>query len=219
MIPLRTSGVQRGVQRSFQRALWHRLLSVDQALLLSVRRLECAFMTRLMRTFTHLGDWASWVVMGLLLAASGAAGGAGGAGGMGLHYAALLGLGATTAVTVSYFLKRLCCRTRPSTGIVGFAALAEIPDAFSFPSGHTAAAFGVAVALAGEGGGLAALTLVVACGIALSRVYLGAHYPLDVAAGVLVGAVSGLGARLFLDGAPVFKLLGSTLVSLAFGGS
>ena len=211
MIPLRSTGVQ----RSFQRALWHRLLSVDEALLLSVRRLECAFMTRLMRTFTHLGDWASWVVMGLLLAASGAAGG------MGLHYAALLGLGATTAVTVSWFLKRLCCRTRPSTGIVGFAALAEIPDAFSFPSGHTAAAFGVAVALAGEGSGLAALTLVVACGIALSRVYLGAHYPLDVAAGVLVGAFCGLGARLLLNGesiAPVLKLLGYTAISLAFGG-
>ena len=209
MIPLRTSSVQ----RSFQRAVWHRLLSVDQALLLSVRRLECAFMTRLMRTFTHLGDWASWVVMGLLLAA---------AGGEGLHFSALLGLGATTAVTVSWFLKRLCCRTRPSTGIVGFAALAEIPDAFSFPSGHTAAAFGVAVALAGEGSGLAALTLVVACGIALSRVYLGAHYPLDVAAGVLVGAFCGLGARLLLNGgsiAPVLKLLGYTIVSLAFGGS
>lgn len=211
MIPLRTSSVQ----RSFQRAVWHRLLSVDQALLLSVRRLECAFMTRLMRTFTHLGDWASWVVMGLLLAATGAAGTPGDEG---LRYSALLGLGATTAVTVSWFLKRLCCRTRPSTGIVGFAALAEIPDAFSFPSGHTAAAFGVAVALAGEGSGLAALTLVVACGIALSRVYLGAHYPLDVAAGVLVGAFSGLGARLLLDGAPVLKLLGYTVVSLAFGG-
>lgn len=202
MIPLRAT--------SFQRAFWHRLLSADQALLLSVRRLECAFMTRLMRTFTHLGDWASWVVIGLLLAA---------AGGAGLRYCTLLGFGATTAVTVSYFLKRLCCRTRPSTGIVGFAALAEIPDAFSFPSGHTAAAFGVAVALAGEGGGLAALTLLVACGIALSRVYLGAHYPLDVAAGVLVGAFSGLGARLFLDGAPVLKLLGSTVVSLTLGGS
>lgn len=192
------------LRATLERAVWRRLLSVDQALLLQVRSWECVLMTRLMRTFTHLGDWASWVVMGLMLAAAG-----------GERYCALLGLGATGAAAASQVLKRLCCRPRPSTGIRGFAALAEIPDAFSFPSGHTAAAFGVAVALATEAGGLAALTLLLACGIALSRVYLGAHYPLDVAAGVLVGTLSGLYARLLVDGAPLVKLIGSTIVSLA----
>ena len=95
-------------------------------------------------------------------------------------------------------LKRLCCRARPGCGIVGFAALAENPDAFSFPSGHTAAAFGVAVALAGEGSWLGASSSRSPAGIAVSRVYLGAHYPLDVAAGVVVGALAGSAARLLL---------------------
>jgi undecaprenyl-diphosphatase len=167
--------------------VWQRVISLDQAILLSVRRRESALMTRLMRTLTHLGDTASWLVIGLVLAAAGHP-----------RWCALLAMGAGMAVAASQVLKRLCCRARPSCGLGGFAALVENPDAFSFPSGHTAAAFGIAMALAGEGSGLGALVLILAAGIALSRVYLGAHYPLDVAAGVLVGSLSGLAARLLI---------------------
>jgi len=183
MIPLRATGA---------RGLWQRVVSFDEALLLLVRRCESATVTHWMRVLTHLGDTASWVVIGLLLGASG---------GRGVRYAALLGLGAGLAALATQLLKRVCCRPRPtaeSHGVTGFAALIEIPDAFSFPSGHTAAAFAIAVALAGEGHGLGPLTLSLASGIALSRVYLGAHYPLDVAAGVGNGALCGLAARLLV---------------------
>jgi undecaprenyl-diphosphatase len=171
--------------------VWQRVVSVDQALLLSVRRWESALMTRVMRTLTRLGDTATWVVVGLALLA---------AGGPSLRYGQLLGLGAMLAAGLSQVLKRICCRSRPDCGIVGFAALAENPDSFSFPSGHTAAAFGIAVALAGEGSWLGGLTLGLASGIAVSRVYLGAHYPLDVAAGCLLGTLCGLLARILLCG-------------------
>jgi undecaprenyl-diphosphatase len=179
--------------------VWQRVASVDEALLLSVRRWESAAMTRVMRMLTRLGDTAAWVVVGLAFLA---------AGGPGLRYGGLLGTGAFLAVAVSQALKRVCCRRRPDRGIVGFAALAESPDAFSFPSGHTAAAFAIAVALAGEGNWLGALTLSLACGIAVSRVYLGAHYPLDVAAGALLGTLCGLAARLLLGGLPGLTFLG-----------
>jgi len=167
---------------------------MDQALLLGVRRWESDFMTCLMTSLTRLGDTSTWVVVGLALGLSG---------GQGPRYACLLGLGAAIAVAGSQVLKRLCRRARPSCGLGGFAALVENPDAFSFPSGHTAAAFGIAVALSGEGSGLGALILTLASGIAVSRVYLGAHYPLDVAMGMLVGALSGLMARLIVNSAPV----------------
>jgi undecaprenyl-diphosphatase len=170
--------------------LWQRLSSFDEALLRGVRRWESKLVTRLMRAFTHLGDTPSWVVVGIALGAGG--------GEDGLRYAALIGAAAGLALALSQPLKRLCRRSRPASGPGGFAALVEIPDAFSFPSGHTAVAFAIAVALSQEGNGLGLLALGLATGIGISRIYLGAHYPLDVAAGVLLGTGAGLAVKAWL---------------------
>jgi len=160
---------------------WRRILWLDLTLLVLVRRWERNAATQLMRALTRVGNTSSWVVLILVLAVSG---------GEGPTQAVLLATGATCGLAVSQVLKRVCRRERPSVGIGGRAvkALAENPDAFSFPSGHTAVAFAVAVALAGQGAGLGELTLGLACAIGFSRVYLGAHYPLDVLAGAALGA-------------------------------
>ena len=168
---------------------WRRILWLDLALLVLVRRWERRAATRLMRALTRLGDTESWLLLGAVLAASG---------GDGPRQATLLLAGAAVALAVSQALKRVCCRPRPSEGVCGRAgvqALAEHPDAFSFPSGHTAVAFAVAAALGGTGDPLGAVALTLAVGIAASRVYLGAHYPLDVLVGAGLGAASGWLAR------------------------
>lgn len=196
--------------RTASQETWKWVVSIDQAILLGVRRWESTLMTRFMRMLSRMGDPAAWAVVGLTLGAV-----------AGARDAWLLGTGAGLAVASSQVLKRLFCRPRPTSGMGGIAALVAIPDRFSFPSGHTAAAFGVAVALAGEGSGTALLTLALAFGIAISRIYLGAHYPLDVAAGVLVGAASGLTARLLVEGFHLVVFLsyaGLTLVPLGLGG-
>ena len=167
-----------------------RLLSIDEALLLGFRRFHSPWRTRLARTLTRLGDGSSWTVVGLACLATLTT--------KGLHLGLRLGAATGLATLFSQALKRSLTRARPDVSIVGFEALAHNPDRFSFPSGHTAAAFAVAVSWAGEPFGLGPLSLLLATGIGLSRVYLGAHYPLDVAAGMVLGVSAGLGSRLLV---------------------
>jgi undecaprenyl-diphosphatase len=164
-----------------------RLLGYDERLLLHFRRYHGPWRTRIARLLTRIGDGRSWGVLGVLLLATGRA--------ATVHVALRLAAGSSLGAAAAQLLKRTLGRALPTTAIEGFEALAENPDAFSFPSGHTAAAFGVAVALAGAPLHAGPVALSLATGIALSRIYLGAHYPLDVAAGALVGTTAGLVAR------------------------
>lgn len=76
----------------------------------------------------------------------------------------------------------------PTSRVVGYQSRTH-----SFPSGHAASSFAAATVLsfAIRGRGLA-LAWMLAVGIALSRIYIGVHYPLDVAAGALVGVALGV---------------------------
>jgi len=167
-----------------------RLLATDRALLLAFRRRQGPWRTRLALALTRAGDSGGWTAGALALLATRSA--------EGLRLGLRLGLAALLGTLASQALKRGLTRARPTRAIEGFRALARDPDAFSFPSGHATAAFAVAVALAGAPHGLGPAALVLAGGIALSRVYLGAHYPLDVVAGAALGAAVGLLPRLAL---------------------
>ena len=164
------------------------VLAFDEAILLGMRRWRPAAITILMKLFTRLGDALSWAFAALVLI---------GAGGDATRTGLKLGVAAGLAALVSQVLKRMWRRARPTAGIVGFTALAENPDAFSFPSGHSAAAFAAAMAMAGVvPGGPAFVALAFAVG--LSRVYLGAHYPLDAAVGACIGLLCGGATRMLL---------------------
>jgi undecaprenyl-diphosphatase len=109
--------------------------------------------------------------------------------------ALLMTLVLTSGVVAS--AKAMGGRVRPCHALGWARALPiELPTDPSFPSGHAAGAFAFAVFVFAfhRRAGVALTGL--AGAIALSRVALGVHYPSDVAAGALVGALLGwVGAR------------------------
>jgi undecaprenyl-diphosphatase len=166
-----------------------RLLAIDERLLVAARRLHGPWRTRLAKALTRAGNTSSWTLAVLGLFAAGQPF---------TVLGARLAAGTLLGTLFSQALKRSLHRPRPTSAIVGFEALAENPDRFSFPSGHTTAAFAAAVALAGAPFGIGPAALALAIGIGMSRVYLGAHYPLDVAVGVVLGTAAGALSRLGL---------------------
>ena len=65
--------------------------------------------------------------------------------------------------------------------------LPPMPRSSSFPSGHAASTFGAAVAVSRMWPQTRVVWWTLAILIAYSRIYLGHHYPIDVAAGAVLG--------------------------------
>lgn len=97
-----------------------------------------------------------------------------------------------SSLMVNIVLKPLVHRARPFT-LYPVELFIPTPIDYSFPSGHTAAAFAFATAFAlSSEDAFAKFTLFAfATTIALSRMYLFVHYPTDVLAGILIGVASG----------------------------
>ncbi|MBR3098176.1 MAG: phosphatase PAP2 family protein [Clostridia bacterium] len=102
-----------------------------------------------------------------------------------LAYAAVFLIG-------QYGLKNLVSRPRPCQIDLDFALLVDRPSSSSFPSTHSAWAFGAATAvfMQHKKSGIAAF--IAAALIAFSRMYLFLHFPTDVLAGIVLGIALGV---------------------------
>jgi undecaprenyl-diphosphatase len=135
---------------------------------------------------------------------------------------AAISLSLTGIITVT--MKQTICRPRPLGYFVTKAQPPEAPvqprfwGSFattrpvhvagprlryrSFPSGHTSGAFAFAVLMIALFGRWYWLTLIPAVLVALSRVYLGVHFPLDTMVGAFVGSAAIVVTLLFYRPAP-----------------
>ncbi|MEV6165241.1 phosphatase PAP2 family protein [Streptomyces sp. NPDC052052] len=114
-----------------------------------------------------------------------------------LALAVLAPVATAFAYVCSEVLKSIVDEERPCRSVAG-AAVSLVPcpptGDWSFPSNHSAIAGAAAVALAIARPRLAWLTVPMALLMAFSRVFVGVHYPHDVAAGLLLGATAAAGA-------------------------
>ncbi len=104
-------------------------------------------------------------------------------------------------ICTNLILKHLFTRPRPWLEVAGLVPIVNETDPNSFPSGHTSAAFAAVCAwwpnLPWKWAKITAVGL--AALMALSRLYVGVHYPSDVLAGVLVGLFCGWIANVLLN--------------------
>jgi membrane-associated phospholipid phosphatase len=163
--------------------LAHAVAAADLRLYRAIRSAARAPLVEPVARFSHLGEHAAlWLALG--------------AGGMALDgprrarwRRALVAVAGTYALNTA--VKVVIGRARPT--LEDLPALVATPTALSFPSAHASSSFAAARAYsallpAGPLYGLAAA-------MALSRVYLGAHYPSDVAAGAVFGTLTGSAGR------------------------
>jgi undecaprenyl-diphosphatase len=138
------------------------------------------FQVQCARVVSRTGDGYLYLALGIGLALSSRAADR-------LLLEALL-LGFLLERPLYFLLKNLCRRERPPTAL-------KIPsfiipsDRFSFPSGHTSAAFLVACLVGSLDPALALPLLVWATGVGMSRVILGVHFPTDTLIGALMGSL------------------------------
>ena len=92
-------------------------------------------------------------------------------------------------------LKHFITRSRPfiSDSTISFLGT-KLPDGYSFPSGHTTIAFFLAYVIAYKFKHSKPIVIgayLFAAIIGFSRIYLGAHYPMDVLGGLFLGLIFG----------------------------
>lgn len=158
----------------------------EQALRRIAETLRTPFLNKVMTLYTFLGNggWA-FIVLGLVLLLFRRTRKAGASS----LTAMMLGL-----LVTNLTLKPLVSRPRPWVVMENFVTLVTSSDMNSFPSGHTCAAFAFGVALCAvlPRKWAKAAALIAAALMGFSRLYVGVHFPTDVLAGAIVGALCGL---------------------------
>jgi len=147
-------------------------------LLVFNKSIKCRFLDRVMPYLTNLGSATATIFICLLLI--------GGGEGM----VRKTGCQAMGALAISHLMVRLLkncvCRLRPKDVLQNINTFDLALDYYSFPSGHTTAVFSIATTLALNFPVLSVICFPIAFIVAVSRLYLGVHYPSDVLAGVAV---------------------------------
>jgi undecaprenyl-diphosphatase len=169
---------------------------LDQAELAACRRfnrtVRTAGLLKVFQIASRLGDGVLWYALIAVLALF--------FGSQGRVVALQCALAGVSGLAIYRLIKNVLVRERPYMTHEAIVCAGKPLDRFSFPSGHTLHAVSFTLIVCSSLPALALVLLPAAVLIALSRVVLGLHYPTDVLAGGLLGALVG-GASTLLIGA------------------
>ena len=109
------------------------------------------------------------------------------------------------AIICNLLLKLTVMRCRPCWLENEISLLVKIPKDFSFPSGHSSASFSTATAIFTRQKNIGIPLLLLASGIAISRLYLFVHWPTDVLCGIVIGIACGALSYVAFEKIPFLK--------------
>lgn len=161
--------------------LVNNVTSIDTRLLIAFTTTRYqAQLQRAARMVSKSGDgWMQVLVPSMLLASNPTVG-------QPVFSAAVLGF--ALWLPLYWVLKNSFKRRRPPEAIPAYRASIVASDKFSFPSGHTAAAFLLATLCYTLIGSIAWPMFIWASCVGASRVLLGVHFPTDILAGASLGS-------------------------------
>jgi undecaprenyl-diphosphatase len=156
------------------------LSSLDTSLFLSINLgMSSEILNILLLALTLLGGFSASVALAELLFVRGR------------ERKAILAISSVLlASAITGVIKVIVARPRPFMVLPGVHVLALEAD-WSFPSGHASRAFSLLPLASGSDRRLRLTCYAIACLVAFSRVYLGAHYPLDALGGATLGLLIG----------------------------
>jgi undecaprenyl-diphosphatase len=156
-----------------------RIINLDRALFRAIFRFKWGPLTPLMRTFTVAGKagalWGVISALAFLVV------------GLKAYNLFVPWVAVAVAWTVAEVAKYLFNRARPFIYDTEILPFVKTPSSSSFPSGHSATAAAGALTLSAVYPSFAPALVLSGLLVALSRIYLGVHYPFDVLAGGFIG--------------------------------
>lgn len=161
-----------------------KITELDKLVVVKIKKLHSKTNNRIMTFITHLGTggfvWFALALPMLLTRSMREAA-------VNLMFALLINL-----FMGEILIKHIVARVRPSETLPEEEQIVKRPKYYSFPSGHSSAAFAVAaVTIVRCPPYIFIPVIIVAIFIAFSRLYLRVHYLSDVVVGILLGLVCG----------------------------
>lgn len=163
--------------------MFNLIQNFDSSIMYKVQEIHNPILNSIMIFFTKIGDIGLvWLVLGLVLFFFKKTRKAG----------ILLYLSQLLNIIVVTILKDTIQRPRPFLTLTDLHPLISLPTSYSFPSGHASSAFAGALIIAYMFRKWLVPAYIVAIMIAVSRVYLGVHYPSDIIVGAVIGTLSSI---------------------------